>query len=35
MPDLILESTFVEFYSPDLLLFTTLTYEKEGLGSEQ
>lgn len=35
MPDLILKSTFVEFDSPDLLLFTTLTYEKEGLGSEQ
>lgn len=32
MPYLILESTFVKFDSPDLLLFTTLTYHSGGPG---
>lgn len=35
MADLMLESTFIEFDSPDFLLFITLTYEKGCLGSEQ
>ena len=35
MADLILESTFIEFDSPNFLLFVTLTCKKQGLGSEQ